>query len=275
MEYENEKVGVSQYFETSGFTNILPHGKKRMSATAAVQNTSKLAFYFCLFFSQIFYPTVISFKPSGSFSAAVHLLCKKASKAVFSIRRSLFSEYMNTAPQLRLFDSSVKPILLYCSELWSLDILVKENANFEDKYFSFPPVKVQIKFIKHLLGVNRGAVNLAVFSELGVIPISIDAIKLSVGFWNHLVNSDDVSLIEQAYKFNFKHKLPYTSKIRLLFKKLGFCHVWENQNTFSKNKLLKAVYNKLSNNFISYWKRELYNDDNKTNKNKLRTYREL
>jgi hypothetical protein len=31
---------------------------------------------------------------------------------------------------------------------------VKENANFEDRYFSFPPVKVQIKFIKHLLGVN-------------------------------------------------------------------------------------------------------------------------
>jgi hypothetical protein len=56
--YENEKVGVSKYFETGGFTNILPHGKKRMSVT--VQNTSKLAFYFCIFFSQIFYPTVIS-----------------------------------------------------------------------------------------------------------------------------------------------------------------------------------------------------------------------
>ena len=56
---------------------------------------------------------------------------------------------------------------------------------------------------------------------------------------------------------------------------LGFCHVWENQNTFSKNKLLKAIYYKLSDNFISYWKRELYNDDNKTNKNILRTYREL
>jgi hypothetical protein len=41
------------------------------------------------------------------------------------------------------------------------------------------------------------------------------------------------------------------------------------------NKQLKAVYNKLRDNFISYWKRELYNDDNKTNKNKLRTYREL
>ena len=50
--------------------------------------------------------------------------------------------------------------------------------------FSFPPVKVQIQFIKHLLGVNRGAVNLAVFSELGVILISIDATKLSVSFLN-------------------------------------------------------------------------------------------
>jgi hypothetical protein len=55
---------------------------------------------------------------------------------------------------------------------------VKENANFEDRYFSFPPVNVQIKLIKQLLGVNRGAVHLAVFSELGVIPISIDMEEL-------------------------------------------------------------------------------------------------
>jgi hypothetical protein len=48
--YENEKVSVSKYFETGGFTNILPHGKKRVSATAVVQNTSKLAFYFCIIF---------------------------------------------------------------------------------------------------------------------------------------------------------------------------------------------------------------------------------
>ena len=44
--HENEKVGVSKYFEAGGFTNILPHGKKRMSTTAAVQNTSKLLYSF-------------------------------------------------------------------------------------------------------------------------------------------------------------------------------------------------------------------------------------
>jgi hypothetical protein len=65
-------------------------------------------------------------------------------------------------------------------------------------------------------------------------PLAIDANKLSVGFWNHLVNSDEVSLIEQAYKFNFKHKLPYTSKIRLLLKKLGFAMLGRIKTHFPK-----------------------------------------
>jgi hypothetical protein len=33
------------------------------------------------------------------------------------------------------------------------------------------PVKVQIKFAKALLGVNKQAVNLAVLGELGMYPI--------------------------------------------------------------------------------------------------------
>jgi hypothetical protein len=60
MKIWNKNTGPGLVFYSGGFTNILPHGKKRMSATAALQNTSKLAFYFCIFFSQIFYPTVIS-----------------------------------------------------------------------------------------------------------------------------------------------------------------------------------------------------------------------
>jgi hypothetical protein len=37
--------------------------------------------------------------------------------------------------EIRITPSSEKT----ASELWSLDILVKENANFEDRYFSFLP----------------------------------------------------------------------------------------------------------------------------------------
>jgi hypothetical protein len=63
---------------------------------------------------------------------------------------------------------------------------VKDNANVESRHFLFQPVPVQAKFAKYISGVNKTASNLAVLGELGMIPCSVDAIKLSVGFWHHV-----------------------------------------------------------------------------------------
>jgi hypothetical protein len=84
----------------------------------------------------------IIFKPSGSFSFAINYLSKKASKAMFCIRKTLYSEKLNAISHVKLFDACVKPILLYCSEIWSLDILILRNLNFESKYDSFVPNKI-------------------------------------------------------------------------------------------------------------------------------------
>jgi hypothetical protein len=54
----------------------------------------------------------IIFKPSGSFTEAINQLDKKASKAIFCIRKSVCSENMNVVLHMKLFDSCVKPILL-------------------------------------------------------------------------------------------------------------------------------------------------------------------
>jgi hypothetical protein len=43
-----------------------------------------------------------------------------------------------------------------------IDFDTKSNIDLESKYLSMLPVKVQIKFAKALLGVNKQAVNLAV-----------------------------------------------------------------------------------------------------------------
>jgi hypothetical protein len=47
---------------------------------------------------------------------------------------------------------------------------------------SMLPVKVQIKYAKALLGVNKQAVNLAVLGELGMYPISIHAFKSAIEY---------------------------------------------------------------------------------------------
>lgn len=106
------------------------------------------------------------------------------------------------------------------------------------------PVKVQLKFAKVLLGVGKGAVNLAVLSELGLMPIATDALKLSVGYWHHLVNAKVDSLVYFAYKANLKLNNSYASKIKQVFLKSGFQHIWENQNTFSKKRLIFAINKK-------------------------------
>jgi hypothetical protein len=95
----------------------------------------------------------IIFKLSGSFSFAINYLSKKTAKAMFCIRKTLYSEKRNAFLHLRLFDDCVKPILLYCSEIWSLDILIKRNLNFESKYDSFSilhscRIKVDIRYIR-------------------------------------------------------------------------------------------------------------------------------
>ena len=86
-------------------------------------------------------------------------------------------------------------MLLYCSEIMCLDTLLKDKVTMESRYFLFQPVKVQIKFAKYVLGVNKTAPHLAVLGELGMIPCSVDDIKLCVGFWHHVVNSNLDSLI--------------------------------------------------------------------------------
>ena len=112
-------------------------------------------------------------------------------------------------------------MLLYCSEILCLDTLLNDNITMESRYFLFQPVKVQIKFAKYILRVNKTATNLAVLGELGMIQCSVDAIKLCVGFWHHVVNSNPDSLINKIYLSSVNNNSDwYRIKMKLLFNKL-------------------------------------------------------
>jgi hypothetical protein len=108
-----------------------------------------------------------------------------------------------------------------------------------------------------------------------MIPYSLDAIKLTVGFWHHVVNSKGTSLIRKVYDTIINSSGWYSSKIKLLFDKIRFGHVCENQNTFSKNLLTFSVNKKLKEDYIKFWKDKLSLDGSEEKGNKLRTYRKL
>ena len=61
----------------------------------------------------------IIIKASGIFTEGISELSNKALKVLFMIRKKFQSSFIFPTLQCRLFDACVKPILLYCSEIWS------------------------------------------------------------------------------------------------------------------------------------------------------------
>ena len=125
-----------------------------------------------------------------------------------------------------------------------------------------------------MLEVNRGAVNSAVLSELGRYPLYISCLKLMIGFWIHIINSSANSLINISYHANKLIKNGFCQQLEKFLKDIGFHHVWNNQNTFSKRRLMKSVDNKLQENYVRHWKRTL-DENSEVYCSKLRTYKDL
>ena len=130
----------------------------------------------------------IIFKPSGVFSYAIKYLYNKALKATFCVRRALKAESINTELYLTIYEHCVKPILLYCSDIWSIDFLINKAGKTEiaQRYDLLLPEKLQLRFLK---SVHKSANNNAVRSEFGIFPLAIYGLKKnSLNYWIYLVN---------------------------------------------------------------------------------------
>ena len=214
------------------------------------------------------------FKPSGTFSHAVNNLTNKAKKAMFSLRSTLTSDRLLVQPKMKLFDSCIKPIALYCSEVWIMDIIKVSKGGIEKRFNSVTPEKMHVKYLKNMLEVDRGAVNSAVLSELGRYPLYISSLKLMIGFWIHIINSNANSLINIAYHANKLIKNGFCHQLESFLKDIGFYHIWVNQNTFSKQRLIKSIGIKLQEIYLRHWKRTL-DENSEVYCSKLRTYKNL
>ena len=72
---------------------------------------------------------------------------------------------------VNLLDSLIKPILLYCSDIWGCLKLPKKPNPIET---------FQHMACKHILGVQKKTSNIGVLLELGRIPFQIFASKASI-----------------------------------------------------------------------------------------------
>ena len=228
----------------------------------------------------------LMFVPSGSFNQAIDTLCRKASKAMFKLRQSL--NKLNVSPKLSLFlyDSLIRPICTYASEVWGSFIKAKHQAfNVRsDKYGLFDKhcfEKLELKFCKAILGVHKKTSNVAVRGELGRYPTLIYILKQVLKNWFRITSYEHKqSILYNTYMCNLEihhaKKCCWWSNVRNFFKEmLGLPFLTENHGTKGKpNAKIDTAVNNMKSIFEFQWRNELSRTTsrNKTGGNKLRTY---
>ena len=205
----------------------------------------------------------ILFSSSGTFSHCQTDLYKRALKAQFKLTKT-FSDF-NTKIDLllHLFDHTIKPILLYGSEIWgtinlSSSLIKKPEYTIEKSCLSMACDKLHIKFLKYILNTHKKATNDAVLGELGRHPLYIFVLLSTVKYFLRVSHSDS-ELLTNAYCeseiLHKQNKTSWVSSVHFLFKKLNI-----SPEQLEDARLLRLVKYKLVSNFISSWTNTLSNN---------------
>ena len=145
----------------------------------------------------------IKLKPSGSLQFATGDLFDKANRAWFAISNVLYQhKKLAVKKALQLFDSLIRPILLYAAEFWLPFVITKKGFDSSENLLkfweNFRPEILNQKVCRLLLSVHKKCSRLAVLGELGRYPVLLPAIKLCLKYQYQIDSLDSNSLISRA-----------------------------------------------------------------------------
>ena len=140
----------------------------------------------------------ITFHKNGNFTEAVTRLKEKSNKAMFSLSQALYSGItFDPKLPLKVFDSTIRPILTYGSEVWCSQykhLLLKPNQ-IDKMMFE----NINNRFCKFIMGLPRQASNFGIKAELGRPPIFSFMCAQLIRYWFKIINVDSDRILKDAY----------------------------------------------------------------------------
>ncbi len=117
--------------------------------------------------------------PSGEIKSGLKDLRDRALKGFFKLKNAMGDSFRSHIEiTLHLFDSLIKPILMYMSDFWG------GLQPPDEKYH--PIEKLHFMACKQILGVQKQTTNIGVLLELGRIPLQHFAIKTAIKIWERI-----------------------------------------------------------------------------------------
>ncbi len=169
---------------------------------------------------------------SGSFSKAIAQLSSKGLKSCFAIKKYLSTAgYIPVEVWMHCFDAMVKPVLLYCSEIWGQDLLHTTQDYLKNFVNTSSEVeRIHLKFCKSLLNVTCTASNMAVRSELGRAPLLLPIISAILKYYSRLENMPQNRILREVFNFETDKKFHLRNIVKYICDAIG---IGFNKHKFS------------------------------------------
>ena len=224
----------------------------------------------------------IEMSTSGSFCVAKSNLIEKARKAMFPLYSIISQFNLPCKDALNLFHLLVKPISLYCSEVWAhlshhqiRSLELKTTTLL--KYMNTSDIGIMHqKFLKFILGVKRNCSNIATFGELGELTLLLHGFMSLLNCWHRTASLSDSLLVRQALNLQMVDgaQSEWISTVKFLLTQMGMGEHFNNPCMSGSDVFSKLCLTKLKNIFIEQWHTQLTGICNESGStNKLRFYK--
>ena len=166
----------------------------------------------------------------------------------------------------KLYDSCVLPVILYGAGIWG--------------YKEFPIVNtVQNKASRFFLGVPAQSPNVGTQGEMGWASLSVATKVEMVRLWCRLKRTSNNRLTKHIFEWSSslaaEGRRNWNFMVTKLFEDLNLRHLQDNFELYTSRFIVNTVQEKLNVCDVEKWHHNLWNDVNKPNGNKLRTYRKF
>ena len=175
----------------------------------------------------------ITIHNSGSFTHARQDLREKATRALYALKNTVNKTKLTFRSLCTLFDSLIKPIVLYGAPIWCPSMSAIKNlckilttpvennghANWLRKISGLLDCeKVHLHFLKWALGVNRRASNVGSWGETGRYPLIYECLNLTIKYVKRLQSKNENSFVGLAFKEQQKLNLAWYNNIEPILK---------------------------------------------------------
>ena len=167
---------------------------------------------------------------SGKLTPAINDLKNKSMRAFFGLKRTVNRSKLSFRSLATLFDSLIKPIVLYGAPIWTPTLPLIKNLsnsilsqpknlqNIISKINRVPSERVHQSFLKWALGVHRKASNIGTLGETGRYPLIYQSIKLTLNYYERLTTLSHEKFVYAALQEQKSLNLPWYKNIESLTK---------------------------------------------------------